>query len=361
MCGFSAPSRAAEVVAPAGPRRPAVLVVALIPVALCLVSSVPARGQSFETVGVRALGMAGAFVAVADDATAVYWNPAGLATGPFFTLLGERQTTEATSPPDDPTQGGYRAGATIIALGTPPLGLTYYQLSSRELLPHQDVGAEAGSGRKEERGPVVQAASLVTNHAGVSMVQSLAQGVAVGATFRFVRGSAGLEDRPDVQDLSDELGQLGRLERRSRSTFDLDAGAMVAIGRLRGGLVVRNLREPVFETPTGVQLGPKRLVRAGVAVMADDRLTIACDVDLSRSVTAVGERRNIAIGAERWWLDRRVAVRGGLRANTIDAARVVAAGGLSMRAWSRVAIAGQVTRGPEGADRGWGLAASVQF
>ena len=28
-------------------------------------------------VGARALGMGGAFVAVADDATATYWNPAG--------------------------------------------------------------------------------------------------------------------------------------------------------------------------------------------------------------------------------------------------------------------------------------------
>ena len=29
--------------------------------------------------------MSGAFVAVADDATAVWWNPAGLATGRFST------------------------------------------------------------------------------------------------------------------------------------------------------------------------------------------------------------------------------------------------------------------------------------
>jgi hypothetical protein len=29
-------------------------------------------------VGARALGMGGAFVSVADDATTLYWNPAGL-------------------------------------------------------------------------------------------------------------------------------------------------------------------------------------------------------------------------------------------------------------------------------------------
>ena len=30
--------------------------------------------------GARAMGMGGAFVAVADDVTALHWNPAGLAT-----------------------------------------------------------------------------------------------------------------------------------------------------------------------------------------------------------------------------------------------------------------------------------------
>src|SRR6185503_20379672 len=34
--------------------------------------------QSFNLVGTRARGMGGAFVAVADDASATWWNPAGL-------------------------------------------------------------------------------------------------------------------------------------------------------------------------------------------------------------------------------------------------------------------------------------------
>ena len=35
--------------------------------------------DNFAGVGVRAMGMGGAFVGVADDFTAMYWNPAGLA------------------------------------------------------------------------------------------------------------------------------------------------------------------------------------------------------------------------------------------------------------------------------------------
>ena len=37
-----------------------------------------ANGLSLNSVGTRALGMGGAFVGLADDATAIYWNPAGL-------------------------------------------------------------------------------------------------------------------------------------------------------------------------------------------------------------------------------------------------------------------------------------------
>ena len=40
---------------------------------------VSAAGIYSEGIGARALSMGGAFVAVADDSTAVFWNPAGLA------------------------------------------------------------------------------------------------------------------------------------------------------------------------------------------------------------------------------------------------------------------------------------------
>jgi len=51
--------------------------------ALLLPLSLPlsVHAQTFGGVGTRADGMGGAFVAVADDASAGYWNPAGIATG----------------------------------------------------------------------------------------------------------------------------------------------------------------------------------------------------------------------------------------------------------------------------------------
>ncbi len=89
-----------------------------------------ATAQVVEQIGTRALGMGGAFVAVADDATASYWNPAGLATGAILSLLVERQTLARV-----PAHGGPDAhnvsedgSGLIMSFGAPPLGLTYYRL-----------------------------------------------------------------------------------------------------------------------------------------------------------------------------------------------------------------------------------------
>ncbi len=44
----------------------------------CFSTSTFANGLSLNSVGTKALGMGGAFVALSNDATAIYWNPAGL-------------------------------------------------------------------------------------------------------------------------------------------------------------------------------------------------------------------------------------------------------------------------------------------
>src|SRR6185503_6043469 len=53
-----------------------------------------AGAQAIETVGERAMGMGGAFVAMADDSSATWWNPGGLAAGPFVDIAAGWSRTE---------------------------------------------------------------------------------------------------------------------------------------------------------------------------------------------------------------------------------------------------------------------------
>ena len=54
----------------------------------CVLALAPQRSgaQPLDQLGNRASAL-GAFVAVADDASAVVWNPAGLINGPIFNIL----------------------------------------------------------------------------------------------------------------------------------------------------------------------------------------------------------------------------------------------------------------------------------
>ena len=51
----------------------------LVVVALAVTPSTSGTGGRQTDVGVRAISMGGAFVAVGSDATAIYWNPAAIA------------------------------------------------------------------------------------------------------------------------------------------------------------------------------------------------------------------------------------------------------------------------------------------
>ncbi|MGH2400421.1 MAG: conjugal transfer protein TraF [bacterium] len=284
---------------------------ACLTLAFLLTVSTAAGAQPFETLGVRALGMGGAFVAVADDATAVWWNPAGLATGGIFSLAIEHESLDE------------RSGSGIIT-GTPPLGLSYIR---------------------------TRLDGLVTHQAGVTVLYTLVEGFTVGSTLKFVRGLAtvGPDDAPG----------------RATNSFDLDAGALYVRGPWRAGLTVRNIAEPEFETVAGIPLRLERMTRAGAAWL-EGNWTVSVDLDLTASAVApragtAEERRMLAAGTE-WRWGRRLAARGGFRLNTAGDERApVATGGFGIAVWGSVWMDAQVTGGGEVGDRGWGLAGRVHF
>jgi hypothetical protein len=286
---------------------------AVIRVLFLLLIPAAATAQPFETIGVRALGMGGAFVGVADDASAIWWNPAGLATGGLFSMAVDYESL------DDEWSG---AG---IFTATPPLGLGYVRTSLEGLVTHQ---------------------------AGVTILHTFVDGFTVGASLKFVRGLASLA--PD----DDSLG-------RATNSFDLDTGALYIQGPWRAGFTVRNVVEPHFDTVNETPLRLERMARAGVAWLEGD-WTVAVDVDVTRSsssplVDAPEGRRMLAAGTE-WRWGRRLAARGGLRFNTAGDERApVATGGFGIAVWGSVWVDAQVTGGADAGDRGWGLAGRVHF
>ena len=329
-------------------------------VGVLLLAAATASAQTFEAAGTRAAGMGGAFVAVADDASAVYWNPAGLAKGAFFSLVLDHNLGE-TSP-----DGGSPAGsesATFVGLAVPALGLTYYRLRSttvdEAVVPLTQLDLP-----RNLNGLGVRVSSLVTHHAGVSLVQSLTDSISVGTTLKLVRGVAARGfvapgEPADLLDRADDLiGAAG-------NQFDADIGILAAFGTLQAGLAIRNVREAAFDIAGGgEELRLERQVRAGAALTLATGLLMSADLDLERVHGRLGEVRNFALGAE-GQLTRRLAVRGGFRVNTLGGqpggrAPVATAGG-SFAAYGSLLVDGQVTLGGEESPRGWGIGARVIF
>ncbi len=296
--------------------------------ALCLVSVVSvicsllpggADAQTFESVGVRARGMGGAFVAVADDATATWWNPAGLSSNAFFDTTLE---FGRAADPDRTRAGGFAAKLLN-------LGLSYYRLPLREIRAVGPVGP----------GPVNRQDQGILNQFGVTTGQSIGNHLVVASTLR-------------IADADEIHG-------------DFDAGVLASASGLRLGLTVKHLTEPSFGSGAD-QFQLARQVRAGVAVMGQGRgpvgeLVLAVDADLTRTSTPFGDARHIAGGAEAWLLGRRLGIRGGVSASTVGDANPSPSGGLSLAVRRGLYLDGGITGASDQARRGWAVDLRATF
>ena len=295
--------------------------------ALIVCAPLPARAQNYEAIGIRAQGMAGAFVAVADDATASWWNPAGLATSLSFVDLIVLAD-----------QGGGRG----VAFGFPALGLSYYRLNISQIQPpgstapgassRQDLGA-TGTG-------LPSLGSFELDQFGATIGQSIGDHLVVASTLKLVHA-------------------------RSDTRADLDLGTMASFGVVRLGLTVRDVRSPTFGSGDGV-FELARQARAGVAVVAPlrgriDQLTVAFDADLTTATVDGRDERHIAGGAEAWVLGRRLGVRGGIGTNTIGDGGSFRAFGVSVAPFPRIYVDGAVTRGPDAAHDRLGVDLRLTF
>lgn len=318
----------------------------------------PAAAQSFEGPGIRAQGMGGAFVAVADDASAVWWNPAGLAHGPFFNMVLEHQAASRV-PDEDPARLAHAAldrAVSGLAFGTPPLGLSYYR-TRFTFLP----AADPPNGRDTNGAGKLRAASLVMHQTGVTLLHSVAAGLVVGSTVKFVRGIAASlpADAAGAESTSALLDQAAGLIGRASNRLDADLGVHLASGPVRAGVTVRNLAEPTFRSAEGEELRLRRQARLGVAWLGASTV-VAADLDVTRGAEQYdGEGRRLALGFEQK-VRERLAVRGGYRVNLSETEMAVGTVGASVAVRSGVWLDGFWGRGGLEEHR-WGLAARVAY
>ena len=249
-------------------RTPGVLVALLLAAA-----PMPAAAQIIESVGTRALGMGGAFVAVADDSTASWWNPAGLAAGAFMDVSTGRSVTDLR-----PRIPARRDRVSWFTLGSPPFGASYYRLRLTDVGAPSPTAQDRANREGGEAGSALR--KLSVTQLGATIVQTLLPGVHIGSTLKYVRGtlrggeSTGAGTPEDLLDAGEDL-EGGEAQHR----FDLDIGVIATAGPVRLGAVVRNVTEPEFTSPdpTVAAMRLPRQVRLGGAFDAQKPARTADD------------------------------------------------------------------------------------
>ncbi len=276
------------------------------------------QAQTTAIIGVRAQGMAGPFTAVADDSSATFWNPAGLAGGSFATGL-----LEYNKPRRD-----FDQTATGFSAAYPALGITYYRLPISQIRVEPSTAEEPAD--REDLDDLRLFAATVG--------QSIGQHFVVGSTVKLLHAGD--------------------------TTADLDIGAMATFGRARIGATLRNLTEPTF-TSGGLALALARHGRVGAALTSGQRgvvgsATVSADFDLTTEHPVTGDERFIAVGGEVWVPHNTIGVRGGFRRNMVGAEETMLSGGVSVAIRTKVFVDFYTTTGDR-TRHGLGLALRVTF
>lgn len=325
------------------------------------------RAQSFTHFGARAMGMGGAGVAVADDLTAVYWNPAALALGSpreIAIVVGGQGADERDSigkvrglvdlnlaahgriiTPEDISKAlDYLEGLTqpgsgvngeldisgmfryksvavsVLALGTGSavpiidLDILSFDPTSGEPLP-TDL-------------PALDFTGVVTKQFVMSYCREVVRdSLWVGGNMKYIRADTYYASRLIVDPansrfrLRDIVDEATGPNQRSDSAYGVDAGVLaLLVANLRMGIVGRDINSPEFTNvgPWKAELNPQ--YRMGIAYQVVPALLVAADYDLSKNNERVLHlsEREFALGGEGRLFNRILAIRGGLSKNVED-------------------------------------------
>jgi hypothetical protein len=246
-----------------------------------------AQANFLETeLGARAMGMGGAFVAVADDVTALHWNPAGLAGLPGVQVFGMRTSVYSVD--------GLSEDAVLTSYGTGSMGygLGWMRTGAADLYSEN---------------------TLLAGYGADTPIDGLAAGVTLK---RFSVEAPGYEYYNDPAYTGGD------------DAYAADLGALYRRGKWSVGATVRNLGEPelqLIETTADEDLDPiVSELRLGGTYLFRDVMLMTVEWRAPREVPEYYEDQYVInFGSEVWFYDA-FALRAGMNRDRITA-------GLGMR------------------------------
>ncbi len=224
-------------------------------------------------VGTRAMGMAGAFAAVADDSSASYWNPAGLAQMEKTEILGMYGSYF-----NDKNQNLY------ISLEYPLPNGVRLGLSSNNLFFPGIPGSHEDQ---------------YTGSLALALFSTPENCLFAGVNLRYLYGDSG-----QVNGVSQGwAADLGLLYRRSLGS-DMS---------LRAGLVLTDISTTVTSEATGKEQDVPPVLTPGLALNFDPETLLALDLPWTLSNDTLLNNQNLRVrtGLEHWFFDGRLGFRAG--------------------------------------------------
>jgi hypothetical protein len=224
-------------------------------------------------VGTRAMGLAGAFVAIADDPSASYWNPAGIAqldlpylTGSYGSLFNDKNHSLFFS-------FDYALKSDIH------LGLSTNHLFFTDI-----------PGSQEDQ---------YTGSVAIPLMKLPDNRLFVGINFRYLYTDLG-NGTGTAEGAAADLGFLYVKPLENKMRFS-------------AGLVLTDISTSVRFDQTGVEQTIPPILTPGVAFMFDPYTTLAVDMPwtLSNDILLNEQNLRIRTGVEHWFLDGRLGFRAG--------------------------------------------------
>lgn len=242
---------------------------------LVLLSSQLTASQNYNLIGAgaRARGMGGAFIGVADDATAVSWNPAGLARleSPEASVVGLFESYSSDTDIPDSDTDAYKSSHFTLNFVSAAFPLA---VSSRNLvaaLAYQQVidlysKYESDYVTNEQTGGVY----AITPAVGMQLAPNLSVGVSVN----IFTGTA--NSTSDYGTDKDETEYI-----YSGTNFNI--GALLDLNQLRVGFTYKTpfeLTEEADHLSYDIIYNMPKMIGLGVAFQASENLLFAMDYEM---------------------------------------------------------------------------------